>query len=127
MNCTQPSETRTLTREICLRIIDRLAAGPAGFGEFQRLPGAPSAPVLSRNLKCLQRDGLIARVIIRLGPPARVDYILTDVGRSMAAPARAMLAWIDGNFDLVMATRQISRLRAKAGEFTGQPADDLTP
>lgn len=116
-------ETRALTREFTLRIIMHLQHGPARFNELGRLSGAPHPPLLSRHLKKMQRDDLIARHVHQLGPPAVVSYQLTDLGRSMLPPATAMVSWIDEHRDELVATRQISMLRAKAGEFLGQPLE----
>lgn len=104
-------ETRAVTRELTLRIVGRLRHGPARFNELGRLVDAPSPPMLSKYLKKLQRDGLVERHVIQLGPPAITTYELTALGRSMIEPASAMLGWMDGHRDQIEAAREMSNVR----------------
>lgn len=51
-----------------------------------------SAKVLSENLREMEADGLIARTVLPEVPP-RVEYHLTDVGRSLLPLLDAVYAW----------------------------------
>jgi DNA-binding HxlR family transcriptional regulator len=112
--CTLDSlETRSLLREVSLRIVTHLDNGPARFSEIAALPGTPNPPLLAKHLRRLVRDGIITRTIVAIGPPANVSYSLTDLGRSMVAPAAAMIAWLDRHRPLITAARALTEPRPK--------------
>ena len=62
------------------------------FNELQRLIGAISYKTLSATLKELERDGLVARTEYPQIPP-RVEYALSESGRSLIPVLDAMCAW----------------------------------
>jgi len=51
-----------------------------------------SEKVLTQTLRAMERDGLIGRRVHAEVPP-RVDYALTPLGATLAAPMRALRAW----------------------------------
>jgi DNA-binding HxlR family transcriptional regulator len=51
-----------------------------------------SEKVLTQTLRAMERDGLIGRRVHAEVPP-RVDYALTPLGATLAAPMRALGAW----------------------------------
>jgi DNA-binding HxlR family transcriptional regulator len=51
-----------------------------------------SEKVLTQTLRTMERDGLIAREVHAEVPP-RVEYALTPLGASLAAPMKALGAW----------------------------------
>ncbi len=62
------------------------------FTELQRqIPGI-SQRMLSLTLKHLQRDGLISRTAYAEVPP-RVEYELTDIGRTLIEPTVGLAEW----------------------------------
>jgi DNA-binding HxlR family transcriptional regulator len=73
-------------------IIQRLAAGPLGFGELQRLMPRVTAKVLREQLRQLQADDLVVR---RALTPAHrgVRYGLTPYARSLDPVFNALLTW----------------------------------
>jgi DNA-binding HxlR family transcriptional regulator len=48
--------------------------------------------MLTLTLRGLERDGLLMRHLTPVIPP-RVDYQLTDLGRSLCKPVKALGAW----------------------------------
>ena len=69
-----------------------VALGIGRFGEMQRrLPGI-SRTVLTYELRALERDGLLHRETFGEVPP-RVEYTLTERGRSCLPILQAMCAW----------------------------------
>jgi DNA-binding HxlR family transcriptional regulator len=51
-----------------------------------------SEKVLTQTLRAMERDGLIGRRVHAEVPP-RVDYALTPLGATLAAPMRALGSW----------------------------------
>jgi DNA-binding HxlR family transcriptional regulator len=73
-------------------ILYYLSSGTRRFGEIgARVPGI-SRKVLSQQLKELERDGLIMRSEYKEIPP-RVDYSLTELGKSLSPVFREMSVW----------------------------------
>jgi DNA-binding HxlR family transcriptional regulator len=73
-------------------VIDELGEGSRRFNELRRAIKGVSQRMLTLTLKNLERDGLVSRAVTPSVPP-RVDYALTDLGRSMLAPVRALGEW----------------------------------
>ena len=62
------------------------------FTEIQQhIPGI-SQRMLTLTLRHLERDGLVARTVFAQVPP-RVEYELTEVGRTLVEPAAALTQW----------------------------------
>jgi len=73
-------------------ILYSLTAGTRRFGEIAvRIPDI-SRKVLTEQLKELEADGLILRVQYKEIPP-RVEYSLTDLGRSLSSVIRELEIW----------------------------------
>jgi DNA-binding HxlR family transcriptional regulator len=53
----------------------------------------------------LERDGLVTRTVFPTNPP-RVDYELTDLGRSLLDPVSALGAWARHNKSAIQDARQ---------------------
>jgi DNA-binding HxlR family transcriptional regulator len=60
--------------------------------------------MLTRSLRQLERDGLIARRDHREVPP-RVDYTLTALGRGLLAGMMPLWTWVIGNADAFRTAR----------------------
>ena len=75
-----------------LLLRDLLRQGPRRFQDFQAsLPGvAPN--ILSARLKAMEENGLLRRQLYSERPP-RVEYLLTDKGKSLGPIVRAMRDW----------------------------------
>jgi DNA-binding HxlR family transcriptional regulator len=62
------------------------------FGELQRsLPGV-NAKMLTKQLRELEKDGVIKRTIYPEVPP-RVEYAITDFGRTLIPILEALCTW----------------------------------
>ncbi|WP_058834186.1 winged helix-turn-helix transcriptional regulator [Luteimonas abyssi] len=73
-------------------VIGTLGQGPLRFSELKRAVQGVSQRMLTLTLRGLERDGLIARTVTPSIPP-RVDYALTDLGRSLLEPVAALGQW----------------------------------
>ena len=75
-----------------LLIIRNLMVRPWRFNELQRDLDGVSQKVLTDSLRSMEADGLVARTVFPEVPP-RVEYSLTDRGRSLQPILDAMRAW----------------------------------
>src|SRR6202050_4280090 len=73
-------------------VIMLLGTGPRRFNEIKRMVGGISQRMLTLTLKGLERDGMLTRTMFPTIPP-RVDYELTDLGRSLSEPVLALGLW----------------------------------
>ncbi len=75
-----------------LLIIRNLMVRPWRFNELQRDLDGVSQKVLTGSLRSMEADGLVKRTVFPEVPP-RVEYSLTDLGRSLQPILDAMRAW----------------------------------
>lgn len=73
-------------------VIALLGSRPMRFMELKRTIGVVSQRMLTVTLRGLERDGLLTRTVHPVVPP-RVDYELTDVGRSLCAILDQLAHW----------------------------------
>jgi DNA-binding HxlR family transcriptional regulator len=73
-------------------ILYHLRASVMRFGELRRLMPSATARMLTKQLRELERDGMILRKVFRQVPP-RVDYFLTRDGRSLVPILEALCEW----------------------------------
>ena len=69
-----------------------LLGGVKRFGELKKLLGGVSQKVLTTNLRQMEEVGLLTRTVYAEVPP-RVEYALTETGRSLRPVLEAMLEW----------------------------------
>jgi len=101
------------TREILNRIGDKwslyiiasLANGKQRFNQLRRSIDGISQRMLTLTLRGLERDGLISRTVYPTIPP-RVDYELTDLGRSLSEPVMALVNWANNNRSAIAEAHQ---------------------
>ena len=108
-----PYQADCPTRRILDRIGDRwtvlvvgvLSEGDARFSQLARRIDGVSQKMLTQTLRGLERDGLVRR---RVHPevPVRVEYALTEAGRTLCEPLRALQEWAITHLDGVVAARE---------------------
>lgn len=79
--------------------------GPLRHGELVELSGGISRKVLTQTLRRLQANGLVERHAYAEAPP-RVEYGLTDLGRTLEEPIRMLTAWARENGEAVVNFRE---------------------
>lgn len=75
-----------------LLIVKYLLCGTRRFGALQRALPPITQRILTRQLRELEADGLVRRTVFPEVPP-RVEYALTDVGRSLEPLVEQMDRW----------------------------------
>ncbi len=85
-------------------VVGGLAKGPMRFNALLRLIGGVSHRMLTLTLRGLEHDGLVKRTVYP-SVPAKVEYELTDVGRSLIKPLRALSEWVQRNQPAIEAAR----------------------
>ena len=73
-------------------VVTTLGGGGKRFNELRREIPSVSQRMLTLTLRNLERDGLVSRAVTPSIPP-RVDYALTDLGRSLQCPLSALSDW----------------------------------
>lgn len=85
-------------------IVKALECRSRRFNELKREIGGISQQMLTRTLKTLERDGMVARTVHATVPP-QVEYALTDLGRSLAVPVMALADWTFAHLPEIHANR----------------------
>lgn len=97
------SACRTVT-ELLARVGDKwtvlvvsfLGNGPLRFNEMRRSIDGISQKMLTATLRSLERDGFVSRTVFPTIPP-KVQYELTELGRELLVPVRALGDWAIAN------------------------------
>jgi DNA-binding HxlR family transcriptional regulator len=100
------------TRVVLDRIGDRwtvlvvlsLESGPLRFTRLRAEVGGVAPKVLTQTLRGMERDGLLTRTVHPQVPP-RVDYELTDLGRSLLRPIHVVTRWAEQHVTEVLDAR----------------------
>jgi DNA-binding HxlR family transcriptional regulator len=111
-NLHVPEDCRAVS-EVLARIGDKwtvlvvtvLGDGPRRFNDIRRALGSISQRMLTLTLRGLERDGLVTRTVFPT-IPARVDYELTKLGRSLLEPVSGLGLWARKNRAAIAAARQ---------------------
>lgn len=77
---------------------------PVRFNELYRNIPSVSEKVLSQVLKQLTTDGIIERQLYPDVPP-RVEYSITDLGKTLLPHVEALIKWGQDNFEQIMTNR----------------------
>lgn len=73
-------------------ILRDLRNGTQRFGELKKSVSGISQKVLTSNLRQMETSGLVRREVYAEVPP-KVEYSLTDLGRSLEPVLEAMETW----------------------------------
>lgn len=85
--------TLTLIRDKwTVLVLRELLSGTKRFGELKRALGHVSQKVLTARLREMEESGLVSRTVYAEVPP-RVEYALTELGRSLQPVLSAMWDW----------------------------------
>ncbi len=121
---------RCPTRMVLDRIADKWTVLIVGalderkkrFGELRREIGGVSQKMLTQTLKGLERDGIVSRTVYASVPP-KVEYSLTDLGRTLVGILEAIRDWSEKNIEVVLKARN----KYDAGDERGVSAPQPQP
>lgn len=85
-------------------VIGMLEDGPQRFSQISRRVDGISQKMLTQTLRSLEADGLVLRTAYPEIPP-RVEYELTELGRSLLEPLAGLVAWAREHMEEVQAAR----------------------
>ncbi len=74
-------------------ILYHLKEGTKRYGELRKELFSVTEMTLSLQLKQLEKDGLVSRTVYGQKPPIRVEYALTDFGKTFIPVLEAITDW----------------------------------
>ncbi|HEY4199052.1 MAG TPA: helix-turn-helix domain-containing protein [Devosiaceae bacterium] len=81
-------------------------SGTLRFNELKRNINGVSQRMLTLTLRNLERDGLVTRTVYPEIPP-RVEYGLTELGKTLTKPINALWDWSAEHHDAIVEARII--------------------
>lgn len=103
-----------------LLILPALRKGPMRNGDLMRMIEGVSQKMLTQTLRELERNGLVARIDYQEVPP-RVEYALTDLGRSLSDAVRRLDSWAEAHIAQVQTARAEFERRDTVRPGEGKP------
>jgi DNA-binding HxlR family transcriptional regulator len=81
-----------------------LGDGSRRYSELRRAIDGISQRMLTLTLRSLERDGLVTRTVTPTSPP-RVDYALTEVGKTLSVEVNTLIRWAEEHRGYVAKSR----------------------
>jgi DNA-binding HxlR family transcriptional regulator len=95
-------------------ILYALEGEPQRFNALKRRLEGVTQKALTQTLRRLERNGLVARRVLDTSPVA-VEYGITDLGRTLLPPFRALYAWTKAHLADVAAAQMAFDARHGVG------------
>src|SRR4030081_1028799 len=96
-------------------VVGVLPHGPMRYSQIFKLVEGVSQRMLTLTLKSLERDGLVTRTVYPTNPP-RVDYELTERGKTLIVPLHLLWTWAQANRTAIEgARRDFEQQRSRDG------------
>lgn len=76
-------------------ILYHLIEEPLRYNELRRAMPTVTERTLSLQLKKLEQDGIISRKVYTKKPPLKVEYTLTDLGKTLVPVIQSIADWGD--------------------------------
>ncbi|WP_227979254.1 winged helix-turn-helix transcriptional regulator [Nocardia spumae] len=110
----------TLSTKWALAVVEAIGAGERRFTELHRTVEGISYKMLTRTLRTLEADGLVARHDHHTANP-RVDYSLTAAGVDLLGTVHRLCDWSRTHLDALLAAEAIAG-RSGGGPPVGRAA-----
>ena len=88
-----------------IMVVGALSDGPMRYNQIRRHIDGLSQRMLTLTLKGLEQDGLVNRTLYPTIPP-RVDYELTDLGRTLVRSLKPLHVWAAKNKSAIATARK---------------------
>lgn len=98
-NCPVEAAMDVIGGKYKVLIVYELINGPRRYNEIQKAVPQATPRMLSKQLRELEADGVINRVLYPVVPP-RTEYSLTDVGKTLVPIVEALCTWGEHYFEL---------------------------
>lgn len=95
--CPSRALLARIAEKWALLVLVALEEGPMRFGALRRRVEGVSQKMLTQTLRALERDSLVTRHLYD-EMPLRVEYELTERGRSLMPLAAQLKQWTEENF-----------------------------
>lgn len=105
VTCPSRTSLARIANKRTAMVVAALGDDTLRFTELRAAVAGISNKVLTVTLRDLERDGLVARHVHDEVPP-RVDYELTELGRTLRAPLEELGRWADEHMERVLAARE---------------------
>jgi DNA-binding HxlR family transcriptional regulator len=105
LTCPSRTSLARIANKWTALVVTALGEERLRFTELRTVVTGISSKVLTVTLRDLERDGLVARHAYEEKPP-RVEYELTELGRTLLAPLEALWRWADEHTGKVLAARE---------------------
>lgn len=114
-------ELEALVREIIGRVADKWTMlaletleehGRLRFSRLGELIGGVSQKMLTKTVRQMEADGLVLRTVYPVIPP-RVEYELTDMGKSLSAAFCGVWSWAEKNRGAINKARKSFQAKDK--------------
>ena len=92
-NCPVSATLQLIGGKYKALLLWHLSSGVLRFNELRRLVPEATPKMLTQQLRELERDSLITRTVYPVVPP-KVEYALTERGRSLFPILQAMYVWV---------------------------------
>jgi DNA-binding HxlR family transcriptional regulator len=86
-------------------VVNALEDGPLRFTALVARIQGVTPKVLTETLRSMEEDGLLTRVDYGEQPP-HVEYGLTELGRSLLVPLRAVREWAESHVPEILEARE---------------------
>jgi len=90
--CPVQATSNVLAGKWKVLIVWHLSFGSRRFAQLRDLLPGVSEKVLTSQLRQLEQDGIVRRMVTASVPP-RVDYMLSSAGRDLVPVMEAMCTW----------------------------------
>ncbi len=92
LNCPVDATLKLIGGKYKALILWHLVSGSLRHGELQKIIPQATPKMLTQQLRELESDNLVSRTVYPVVPP-KVEYALTDFGRSLKPILVAMYDW----------------------------------
>ncbi|GAC70552.1 winged helix-turn-helix transcriptional regulator [Gordonia soli] len=103
-NCQSRDILQNVTSRWGLLALAALNEGELRFSALRRRVDGVSERMLSVTLQTLERDGFVRRSVLQDIPP-KVEYSLTDLGRTVAVQLMGLIEFVESRVDEVADAR----------------------